>query len=160
MDKFIFLDIDGVLNSKQYYIEKSEPKRLRELKEKFEGVIAYGLANIDSKAVSLLNKITNKTGAKIVISSSWRGISSLYTILKLAGITSPIYGETPRLMSRWRGYEIKAWLEGIKEPYKYVIIDDDSDMLESQLDHFVQTNWEVGLTEEDVNKAIKILNND
>lgn len=158
MNKFIFLDIDGVLNSEQYYIEKSESERLRELK--LEGVIAYGLANIDSKAVSLLNKITDETGAKIVISSCWRGAPSLYTILKLAGITSPIYGETPRLENRWRGMEINKWLEGIKEPYKYVIIDDDNDMLESQLNNFVQTDGKIGLTEENVNEAIKMLNND
>ena len=42
----------------------------------------------------------------------------------------------------------------------YVIIDDDDDMLDKQLNHFVQTNaYKRGLSDEDVEKAIKILNN-
>lgn len=41
--------------------------------------------------------------------------------------------------------------------YSYVILDDDSDMLYEQRNYFVQTTQE-GLTEEDVSKAIKILN--
>lgn len=43
---------------------------------------------------------------------------------------------------------------------KYVILDDDSDMLDTQRNNFIHTDWEVGLTEENVNDAIKILNND
>ena len=40
----------------------------------------------------------------------------------------------------------------------YVIIDDDSDMWDSQLYHFVQTNFEDGITETEANRAIKVLN--
>lgn len=160
MNKFIFLDIDGVLNSEQYYVEKPESERIKEFNSKFRRHIASGLANINPEAVSLLNTLINKTEAKIVISSSWRGDYALQSIFTLAGINSSIYGETPRLESRWRGMEINKWLEGVEGPYKYVIIDDDNDMLESQLNNFVQTDWKVGLTEENINEAIKILNND
>ena len=38
---------------------------------------------------------------------------------------------------------------------KYVIIDDDDDMLENQV--FLRTNWETGLTDEDVEKCKKYL---
>ena len=41
------------------------------------------------------------------------------------------------------------------ENFKYVIIDDDSDMLKGQ--SFVQTNHFEGLTIEDANKVIEIL---
>ena len=45
------------------------------------------------------------------------------------------------------------------EPYTYVILDDDSDMLESQLPYFVQTDWmKRGLSQDDAEQAIKILN--
>ncbi len=37
----------------------------------------------------------------------------------------------------------------------YCILDDD---LLTQLDNFIQTDFRVGLTEDNVNKAIKILN--
>lgn len=157
MDKYIFLDIDGVLNSEQYYLEK--PQRWKEFKDKLDKHIAWGVCNIDPKAVKLLNKLVDETKAKIVISSPWRGDYALQTIFSLAGIIEPIYGETPRSEHRRRGAEIEAWLEERKEPYKYVILDDDSDMLDTQHSNFIHTDWRVGLTEENVNEAIKILNN-
>lgn len=41
--------------------------------------------------------------------------------------------------------------------YEYVIFDDDTDFLLGQKDNFIQTNEEFGLTDEDIDKAIKIL---
>ena len=38
----------------------------------------------------------------------------------------------------------------LSKNYKYVIVDDDSDMLEGQ--NFVQTDFQTGLTDEDVNE--------
>lgn len=157
-EKFIFLDIDGVLNSEQYYIEKPWPQRFEELKDKLDEHIAFGISHIDPKAVKLLNRLVEETNAKIVVSSSWRGDYALQTIFSLAGIIEPIYGETPRLESRFRGEEIDKWLKEKQEPYKYVILDDNSDMLDTQSNNFIRTDWRAGLTEENVNKAIKILN--
>lgn len=48
-----------------------------------------------------------------------------------------------------------------KEVMKNIVselVDDDCDMLPTQLDNFIQTDFRVGLTEDNVNKAIKILN--
>ena len=160
MDKFVFLDIDGVLNSEQYYLEKPQHKRWKEFKGKLDKHIAWGVCNIDPKAVKLLNKLVAETNAKIVVSSSWRGDYALQTVFSLAGIIEPIYGETPRSEHRWRGAEIETWLKERQEPYKYVILDDDNDMLDTQRNNFIHTDWKVGLTEENVNEAIKILNND
>lgn len=58
---FIFLDIDGVLNSATYFYGK---KRL-------EGEIETDM--VDEKKVKLLKEIVDKSGAKIIVSSSWRG---------------------------------------------------------------------------------------
>lgn len=158
MTKICFLDIDGVLNSVNFFEEKSLSKRRQELKGKYENKhIAIRLASIDPKAVELLNKLTEATGAKIVVSSSWRGDSALQTIFTLTGIKEPIYGETPRLYSMYRGQEIQQWLDKHKCD-KYVILDDDLDFFDSQLPYFVHTDWRVGLTESDINKAINILN--
>lgn len=45
------------------------------------------------------------------------------------------------------------------EPYRYVIFDDDTDMLDSQLPYFIQSDWlKWGLSDEDVEQAIHILN--
>lgn len=161
MNKYIFLDIDGVLNSAEYYLEKPVNVRIKELEGTVPDThIAVCLASIDSSKVKLLNKLIDETKARIVISSSWRGDSALQYVFSKAGIEGLIYGETPRLPNESRGKEVRKWLETERWPYRYVIIDDDMDMLDSQLDHFVQTDWKVGLTEENVIKAIKILNDD
>ena len=81
-----------------------------------------------------------------------------------------IIGVTPRFYEyRKRWNEIKYWmdmfstdyntlvkrgyiLENVElfKDYRYVIVDDDSDMLEGQ--NFVQTDFHTGLTDEDVNE--------
>ncbi len=40
----------------------------------------------------------------------------------------------------------------------YVILDDDSDMLYNQREHFVKTSWQKGLSVEMADEAIQILN--
>ena len=73
-----------------------------------------------------------------------------------------------------RGVEIKQWIDTnihsdnmknwkrkkLGVDYNYVILDDDSDMLLEQKDNFVRTTSEIGLTDDDVKKAILILNNE
>lgn len=71
-----------------------------------------------------------------------------------------------------RGVEIKQWIDThihsengknwnykeIGSDFNYVILDDDSDMLLEQAEHFVKTDTLLGLSEDDVERAIKILN--
>lgn len=67
-----------------------------------------------------------------------------------------------------RGYEIEEWLNKHPEVENYVILDDDDDMLDSQLNNFVRTSGNsdhpdkidigYGLTKICTDKAIKILN--
>ena len=55
--------------------------------------------------------------------------------------------------------EISSWLsEHEKQDVRYVIIDDEYVILGSQLPHFILTNPYEGITEEQANKAISILN--
>lgn len=158
MNKYIFLDIDGVLNSVSFYKERSQSERYSILKEKIKDeYIASYLADIDPEKVKLLNKLTDVTGAKIVVSSSWRSYSELQTVFTLAGIKEPIYDITSRLSGGCRGQEIQQWLDK-NECDKYVILDDDSDFFYNQLPYFIHTDWKVGLTESNINKAINILN--
>lgn len=158
-NKFIFLDLDGVLNSNLYYCEKHHDKRYAEAMAQYPAELALGVSMIDPVAVDNLNKILEATDAKIVVSSSWRHDSYLPDIFKAVGIKAPIFSITPFSESRIRGEEIQAWLDKQTEPYTYVILDDDSDMLESQLPYFVQTDWmKRGLSQDDAKQAIKILN--
>ena len=162
--KVIFLDIDGVLNSEVFWAEKSQCERRKEAKAKgLNKDKQSALANIDPKAIELLNFIVEKTDAGIVVSSTWKNDISLPYKLRYMGLKKPCYGITPDSSTRHRGTDIKLWLDLYKEDnidIKYVIIDDDTDMLEEQLPYFVHTSFYEGLTKELADKAIEILNKD
>lgn len=160
MNKFIFLDIDGVMNSNLFlFLKEPKDKRYDELIKDHPQHIAWDACNIDPRAVKRLNRITDATKAKIVVSSTWRSDSNLQEVFTLVGIKEPIYDVTPYMRSRHRGSEIQEWLDKQTEPYRYVILDDDSDMLDCQLPYFIQTDWlKWGLSDEDVEQAIHILN--
>lgn len=165
MKKIIFLDIDGVLNTQLWYIQKN----------RHTPIDKYGYA-FDPNAVANLKRIVEETGADIVISSSWKcmGLIQMEDMWNDRNLPGRIIGITPNSVSdelllhadidsmelfHIRGEEIKEWLSKHgKRVSNYVIIDDMDNMLPEQQSHFVQTNPEVGITKEDSEKAIKILN--
>lgn len=162
--KVIFLDIDGVLNSDLWF--QTLEDRGKSL-NRFE-------SDFDPVAVKNLQYIIDKTGAKLVISSCWRStrtVEELQELMNKVGIKCEVIGKTERLRGNFdipRGCEIKKYLRDNFNypPYdfqetnleKYVIIDDDSDMLLEQLNHFVQTSWREGLTHSKALACIRILN--
>lgn len=75
-----------------------------------------------------LNRLTDATDAKIVVSSTWRSDSNLQEVFNLVGIKEPIHDITPYMRSRHRGSEIQEWLDKQTEPYRYVIFDDDTEL--------------------------------
>ena len=55
--------------------------------------------------------------------------------------------------------EIASWIaDNLQDEGRYVIIDDEYVIQDSQLPHFILTNPYDGITTDLVNKAIKILN--
>lgn len=163
MNKYLFLDIDGVLNSEEFYVEMSQNDRMNKIHKEnpnMSGSMVYKLSNFDPKAVERLNKILKETECKLVVSSSWRFDTDLEELFEIVGINANIFGITGINNTRYRGFEIKDYLDNTNsEVLSYCILDDDCDMLPEQLNNFVHTDYRVGLTEDDVNKAIKILNN-
>lgn len=158
--KIVFLDIDGVLNSESFWSDKTQGARYREaVANGCSKTEQLALANIDPKAVDLLNKILEETDAELVISSTWRTHLELPEILAFMGVKKQIYSVTPTTLKRHRGTEIQMWLDCHPDIDNYIILDDDSDMLNKQLNHFIHTSWKNGLTLDHVDKAIKILNN-
>jgi hypothetical protein len=156
--KVIFLDFDGVITTRQ---------------SKYK---------LDPEKMALVGRILDATDAKIVISSSWRGGSLEETIKHITdkehflidgnpfpypeaviGVTERMcsfcYPNSDRFYELPRGCEIEHYLHQHSEIDSYVIIDDDQDMLLCQADNFVPTAGWLGITEKDVEKAIKILNN-
>ena len=162
VDKIVFLGIDGVLNSEEYFNKC---------------LSSDDICDLDPDAINRLIKFLDGTNAKIVLSSSWRSLNVQSTILEfltsnhelLKKLIPYIIGITPRFHKcRKRGNEIAYWMDmlsidysalvkhgcvlenvEIYKNYRYVIVDDD-DMLKGQ--NFVQTDFQTGLTDEHVNE--------
>lgn len=129
--KVLFLDCDGVLNSH------------RDFEVVWDSPDNYFCLN--RRAVERIQNIIRNTDCKIVLSSSWRNLDGGRGFLETMGI--PIFDKTGRSEDGFRGKEIQAWLDSHPEVIQYAIVDDDGDMLDSQLKNFVQTTMEHGLTD-------------
>jgi hypothetical protein len=135
--KVLFLDIDGVLNSRS----------TTNFKE---------LYPIDPYMAFLVGKIQLDTDCKVVLSSSWRhhpdGVATVdKNIVKLYGST-PITTDPAHL----RGDEIKLWLADHPEVIRYAILDDDSDFYPDQ--PLFKTTFDTGLTDEIAKQVTEYLN--
>ena len=165
MSKILFLDFDGVLNTERWHKQVDE----NSLQDK------YGYA-FDPGAVENLDKILNETGAEIVVSSSWKfmGLAKMQDMWKDRKLPGKVIGITPNSVSDEfllnadldnmdlmpiRGQEVKEWftLHG-KDVSHYAILDDTYDVLKEQEPHFVCIDPNVGITKDDAEKAIAILN--
>ena len=158
--KIVFLDIDGCLNSHDYYMS-----------DRCTGNLHGQEGDIDPLCAERINKICHETGAKIVLSSDWR-INWPYCIdrIERGGVEKGlIIDKTPEhgwiehcgkdfLDYTSRGSEIEDWLFNHSECEGYVIIDDRKDFMENQQSNFVHVNPMRGLDDDDVNFAIQILN--
>jgi len=156
--RILFLDIDGVLNSSEFLTHQF----FKFYKFPAEDNCEFALQQIDEKAVQRLNRLFEVyPDLRIVLSSTWRKLyplSILQELLEKKGLKkNVVIGQTPtRLSDRIRGYEIKEWLDDHSEVDKFVILDDDANMI-SLLSHLIRTNYEKGLTEKDVDKVLNIL---
>ena len=158
--KVIFLDVDGVMNCIT-------------TKAKIDGYMF-----VDDVKVALLKEIIDLTGAKVVLSSTWR-----YGWYAMEHIEHPDEGDLRdiRMFKALRdkllefgiellgytddfgrrGAEISAWLkqwqgESIES---YVVLDDmGSDEIRPYCKHLIQTTLTHGLQASDVTQAIRILN--
>lgn len=171
--KIIFLDIDGVLNSEEIASHWSK-----------KGVNGYGgffnetdiIEDKDVKwgqsLVNNLKEIVEKTGASIVISSTWRKYFTIEKFKQMFALygwnNAPVIGKTKDISKRVgkmsslyeavsRGVEIAEYLNSNKIA-QYVILDDYNDMLPDQQSHMIETDPLIGLQKSDAERAINILN--
>lgn len=160
MRKIIFLDIDGVLNSADYLDHTKH---------------CNGYSDISPKKVKLLKKIVDRTGAEIVLSSTWRYLGKrknepehpMYTYLTdtLKEYGMEIVDHTPYI-EQDRPREIKAWLDKQSDKdIRFVSLDDDFPKHKYDEvgigDCLVRTSFyekDGGLRKEHVEKAVEILN--
>ncbi|HET7674762.1 MAG TPA: HAD domain-containing protein [Gammaproteobacteria bacterium] len=146
----IFLDIDEVLNSREYFHSRGGPMPPNALIAQHGMSLAYDLWDLCPRLLARLRNLVNETGAKIVICSTWRlgrkpaDFHTLFTLRGWALAEDTIIGCTPRLPGI-RGDEIAAWIEAENFDGPYVIIDDGSDMLPDQ--PLVQVDPRIGLSQ-------------
>lgn len=141
--RVLFLDIDGVLNS-------------------VRSALAYGKFPMYAKdqefdwvAVKMVQRLCEELELSVVLSSTWRFHEDWLELKD--SLSLPIVDRTPRL-SKMRGDEIKAWLNSNEGKVdKYVILDDDLDMLPEQLPNFVHVDGRMGLSVHDYNKVRVII---
>ena len=150
MKTTIFLDIDGVLVTLGAWYPPLRPFR-----------DIYGFL-FQPTCVENLNRIIKETGAKIVISSTWRssGLKVLKQMFADRGVKGEIIGTTPistidDLYFR-REDEIKAWLEKNGLPDKFIATDDMT--LNELGKNWIKTSALKGITPEVKDKAIDFLN--
>jgi hypothetical protein len=166
--KVIFLDWDGVLNSDKWVAEREQ--RLEYAVGNYgyrEKYLEEADLLFDPYCVALLNQIVERADAKIVLSTSHRKHQSLTRacrMLRHRGLSkrcivgaTPDLKHAPREVEFHRGQEIQAWLEWVGlAAENCVILDDDIDMGDLAHRH-VHTNYTVGLTASDVDRAVELL---
>lgn len=130
--RIIFLDMDGVMNHTGF-MKGPDP--------------------IDPKCLERLNEIVEATDAKVVITSTWRKYTHINEIIEHMenlGFRGEIISYTPRIDKEYgynapRGCEIQLWIkrniaDGDCTYRRYIILDDDSDMLLEQRENFILTD--------------------
>jgi hypothetical protein len=151
--KVIFLDVDGVLNCTKT--------------ERGWGKMRF----VDTRKMLRVREICDRTGAKVVISSSWRegaredalAVDKMQWQSLIAEFDKhriPVIGMTPFAPDRWRGDEISMWLKTQEEPVQEFVVVDD---IVCDLTRFVSVGRVVqtvdawGLTKAKMEECIRIL---
>jgi len=170
IERIIFLDIDGVLNPVHYMAALG--RMWKESSGEIKSQDDYGHLFFPHNCEAL-KKIINETGAKLVISSTWRlaGIDVMKNLWSERDLAGEIIGVTPTETAVvksggaefydqvCRGMEIAHWIKVNDFKGSYVIIDDTHDMLSEQLPYFIDTKGNIGLTFKDADRAIDVLLN-
>jgi len=134
--KVIFLDIDGVLNCKA----TRNPRDLPYV--------------VDPKLLRRFKRLLDRTGAKVVLTSTWRYDPAGLFSARRIGL--PFIDVVPDMPKRPRRDEVLAWLKRHPRVTRYAILDDEDDELD-ELPLF-QPSAATGLTQKIVNGVADYLN--
>ena len=162
-DGVIFLDCDGVINSQDFFVERSlnDPSKSYLKKQENENEEQnYARRHVDPKAVKWLNFLLEKINFGIVVSSTWRSCEWTRDALKYAGIENyekKLIGYTPLHIkggaSDKRGNEILAWMMQTEYKGPFIALDDDRDFGHIR-EHLVETWCAHGMTAFTVHLAL------
>jgi len=108
--KVIFLDLDGVLNCKA----TPNPRKLPYV--------------VDRKLLRRFQRLLARTGAKVVLSSTWRYDPAGLFSARHRGV--PFMDVIPDMPKRPRRDEILAWLRKHPRVKRFAVLDDEDDELD------------------------------
>lgn len=155
--KVLFLDFDGVLNHSDFF------QSFLDEHDQLIAPIPNADERLDGACVAQLNRVVEATGAKIVVSSTWRlfrSVSELQTILNRFGFVGEVIDKTTTLNQYnydRRSKEIDLWLLEHPEVEMFAVVDDD--LVDGFHECFVQTKFHGGgLTSERADQLIRVLN--
>jgi Swiss Army Knife RNA repair-like protein len=134
--KIVFLDVDGVLNSKQ----TPNPR-------KFPFIV-------DSALLGRLKRLLEITGAQVVLDSNWR--YDPVGLLAAKYFEVPFIDTTPDLPGQPRCNPIREWLRRHPNVERFIVIDDEDDELDDL--PLFQPLRRDGLSDEIVDAAADYLN--
>lgn len=144
--KIIFLDVDGVLNIPELSHANS--------------------CTLYKCAMHLLVRLVKKTGAYIVLSTTWR-LCALRKFCLIEGLAraglhrSRIIGQTPDIAQFQRTTEICAWLDAVEPSPRSWVALDDLDLASSDPElmtgHFVWVDPSFALSEMHTDSAARLL---
>lgn len=146
--RVIFLDYDGVVNTPMWNDKGT--------------VCSYGFPKQGKvnnfQAVQWISECCQKFHYDIVVTSTWR-LHGNYKECLINGGLRPgieILGKTDCISGVRRGAEIKKYLDEHPEINYYMIVDDEDDILPEQMNHFIQTDGDVGFNLSDFARFEKI----
>lgn len=152
--KCVFVDVDGVLNT------WTSQRRLE---------CCHDFPFVDARKVLRLREIVERTGAQIVLSSSWRTgdhpkafwleAEALRELRReFIRLRCPLWVDSTPIFERAkRQKEIYAWLSLHPEVDNFIILDDVGEELMWYWDRLVLTDPRVGLNKERAELAIRML---
>lgn len=144
--KVIFLDIDGVLCT-------------------LRAQYAYGerllMESWDITCCQMIRRLCAANGYGIVVSSVWRRHESTRLYLSMYGLIDYVHEDwrTPLIKgNRFRGIEVREWLQKHPKVQEYIIVDDDQDFFKYQHKRliFVDDNYN-GFSVSNFEKADKLM---
>lgn len=161
--KVVFLDFDGVLNGDAHFASPAFLRATAGMSDA-ELMLVSRVHHLDPEKVRLVDGLVARTGATVVLSTSWRlghSLGELNGFLRDRGARFVAEAVTPRVTEHdpsrpLRAREILAYLSALPEPpVAQVVLDDDD--VGSFVGGHVRTNPGTGIVPGDVERAVALL---